>query len=559
MIVPIGVGDGHPRAVIAVQGGDQAARSRAATRVGDVLFVARQVRQAGRRQEATAAIEVGMAAVEGARRVLGEGLPGQIGQENAATHVVVDAEGRQLFDVLTADIVGGRILHSDVAVVIPILEGATVGPTEGAGPIIGGRLGRMYHARVRDGVGHPIGQIGILRVGARITDHDRIVVVQFAKEEAAARIDGAAGGIGAAWHTRRRTVGGPAPVDLFEQMALAIVVLLLLLAAREHGRQRAAAIAGVAGYHAVGYRTGDAAIGQTPAGRGSIGVDLVRAIGLGHLHLLEALEVAVVVVGEVVIVLVAPVIGLTTRVAGIGRVRARVGGPDAGLQIVLVAPGGADPIGSGGPTGDHHMAPVFVVGPSTGVGRGLRRGASEGIVGRATIDAPGVAVRLFPADALVPTASIVQGGDIEGGPALRPQVANGAGARRIGIRTTVGVGRGEGEEVGIVLPLLRVADGDHRRIQAGAVGPFLRNLAQRQVASNALALPGGRINHRDGTALVVGEVILVQEVAMDLDLHIVEHIGAHDFGRRQPTGAGEIQRVITAGLPRGAVAAATVE
>src|SRR5579883_898658 len=372
MIVPIGVGDGHPRAVIAVQGGDQAPRSGAAAGVGRVLFVARQVRLARRRQEATAAIEIGMTAVEGARRVLGEGLPGQVGQEDATAHVVVNAEGRQVLAVLTADIVGGRILHSDVAVVIPILEGATVGPTEGAGPIIGGRLGRMYHARVRDGVGHPIGQIGILRVGARITDHDRIVVVQFAKEEAAARIDGAAGGIGAAWHTRRRTVGGPAPVDLFEQMALAIVVLLLLLAARKHRRQRAATIAGVARDHAVRYRAGDAAIGQTPAGGGPIGVDLIGIVRLGHLYLLEALEVAIVVVGEVVIVLVAPVIRLATGVTGVGRVGTGIGGPDASLQIVLVAPGGAHPIGGRGPTGHHDMAPVFVIGPPTGVGRGLR-------------------------------------------------------------------------------------------------------------------------------------------------------------------------------------------
>ncbi len=66
MIVPIGVGDGHPRAVIAVQGGDQAPRSGAAAGVGRVLFVARQVRLARRAQEASAAIEVGMAAVEGA-------------------------------------------------------------------------------------------------------------------------------------------------------------------------------------------------------------------------------------------------------------------------------------------------------------------------------------------------------------------------------------------------------------------------------------------------------------------------------------------------------------
>ncbi len=96
MVIPIGVGNRHARAVIAMQGGDQGARSCTAASVGRVLFVARQVWLARRGQEATAAIEVGMAAVEGARRVLGEGLAGQIGQEDATAHIVVGRGGSYL-------------------------------------------------------------------------------------------------------------------------------------------------------------------------------------------------------------------------------------------------------------------------------------------------------------------------------------------------------------------------------------------------------------------------------------------------------------------------------
>src|SRR5579883_1155630 len=363
-------------------------------------------------------------------------------------------------------------------------------------------------------------------------------------------------------HTLGRTVGRPAGGDLFEQIPTAVVVLFTLLLPGQHRTTRAGIRCGRARRNA----TGDTAAVQAPTVGCPIGIGLRRGVWQRHLGLRETLKIAVVVVGVIVVILVAPIVALAlamTTARGLGTRNARV---DV-AQEILVAPGRTDPIGGRCAALHDLAAPVFVVGGATDIRRVLDAHAREAgtiqrvvIVGPA-IGPPGIAMGLHPGNTLVPPSSIVEIGDVVLVEALRPEVTRPgrtavAGSGPIG--TTVRRGGRVAEQVGVVLPFLGVGDGDHRRVETGAVGALLGDLAQRQIARRAGVLIGIGISHRLRSALVVGENVLMQEVALHLHLDIIEHIGAHDFGRDRATGAGKIRRVIAA---RGATAAAaaTVE
>jgi hypothetical protein len=121
-----------------------------------------------------------------------------------------------------------------------------------------------------------------------------------------------------------------------------VVILLLLLLAREDDRQISTRSRHIGGrFTVVSSRlTGNAAIGQSPAGRGSIGIGLRGSVGQDDLYQLEALEGTIIVIGIIIVVLVAPHIRLAAdrgaRARGvIARKRRSL---DARLQVIGIAP-----------------------------------------------------------------------------------------------------------------------------------------------------------------------------------------------------------------------------
>ena len=254
--------------------------------------------------------------------------------------------------------------------------------------------------------------------------------------------------------------------------------------------------------------TGEAGItvntarGLAPARRRGKVINLVRLVRIGHLHFGKAGELPIVVIRVVIIVLIAPRVAMLAITALLC--------PDGGHRV-LVAPRRADPIGHLRAPRQHDPAPVLVIGCPTQARRRLRSRCitGEGIIAHVAMR---VVVRFLPGEIGVPPHPIVQDIEIQPIITLLPQDALRA-VEAWDRRGTGTLGVGAEELIDIVLLRTGIAHHRHRSIEGGAIGAQLLDLGQGQIAGHALILPTELINARGGSALIVGEDILPQQVA----------------------------------------------
>ncbi len=160
----------------------------------------------------------------------------------------------------------------------------------------------------------------------------------------------------------------------------------------------------------------------------------------------------------------------------------------------------------------------------------------------------GIVAPFHPADILVPAPPVVQRADVIGVVGTRPQVTLPAAVLGRPARGAAVAGRGgQAGRVGVVFVLGRVGDVNDRRVERAAAGAQRFDFGQVEIAGNALGDAGdGFLVNGMGMTLFVGELVLAQQIAVDLHLHVVQSKRVEHFGHRQAPRTGFVDGIVAA-------------